>query len=560
MEAVAWKPGAIEGVLTMLQRKNPTAPRGSKMYSRDLAPLHGPRGRGRLGPSLLDFAKENPVQAGLLASSVALPSPAGDAAGFTADVINMVQNPEERTWTNAGLAAAGLVPGIPAIGLTFAGRAAKTADLAALDEAVKMEKRGLRPETIREGTGWLRGPDGKWRFEISDHEARMLTPSEQSAKRAAPDSPPDLTIGDVLHHPALFEAYPDTASIPYNRLSTDPNLVAYYKRQGDEIGLNPANLQKEVPMTQADLDQSTMWGKINQRRADQGLPPLDPSEMKPKLVRADLGGEEELSALVHELSHGVQRREGFARGGAPAEGLRNRILDMVSTNLAELESSAKSLVQRMEASLPDGRVSPGTDEIRDLVAGLDPWASTPHASRIADVARTQFEALNQIEHTRRLERLASKEVIQPRQVFNQSDWYRYSNDVRGKLGPFPRSGKVRRNAYLKAAAEELARLNRNAIPEEYLRFYGDVSDKELKGYVKAAATDLRAAENLERGRQRLKDISDRAMADDINKLYLDLAGEREARKVEERLRLKPDERKKITPFPIGDDPAIILWD
>lgn len=51
---------------------------------------------------------------------------------------------------------------------SFARRNAANADLEALDAAEEMERRGVDAETIRQQTGWFRGRDGKWRFEIDD--------------------------------------------------------------------------------------------------------------------------------------------------------------------------------------------------------------------------------------------------------------------------------------------------------------------------------------------------------------------------------------------------------
>ena len=51
---------------------------------------------------------------------------------------------------------------------SFAGRNAANADLEALGTAEEMERRDVDAETIRQQTGWFRGRDGKWRFEIDD--------------------------------------------------------------------------------------------------------------------------------------------------------------------------------------------------------------------------------------------------------------------------------------------------------------------------------------------------------------------------------------------------------
>ena len=51
---------------------------------------------------------------------------------------------------------------------SVAGINARTADSAALRRAEALEKSGTDNETIRQETGWYRGRDGKWRFEIDD--------------------------------------------------------------------------------------------------------------------------------------------------------------------------------------------------------------------------------------------------------------------------------------------------------------------------------------------------------------------------------------------------------
>src|SRR5690606_82726 len=54
----------------------------------------------------------------------------------------------------------------------FAGENAKTADHAALSKAKEMESNGVDRNVIWKETGWGRGRDGKWIFEIKDPEPR----------------------------------------------------------------------------------------------------------------------------------------------------------------------------------------------------------------------------------------------------------------------------------------------------------------------------------------------------------------------------------------------------
>lgn len=51
----------------------------------------------------------------------------------------------------------------------MAGENAKTAALDKLDQAKQMDGEGKSKEEVYKATGWLKGADGKWRFEIPDN-------------------------------------------------------------------------------------------------------------------------------------------------------------------------------------------------------------------------------------------------------------------------------------------------------------------------------------------------------------------------------------------------------
>jgi len=142
----------------------------------------------------------------------------------------------------------------------FGGKLAATADKAALAKAEDMASRGLSQDRIFAETGWFKGADGKWRFEIPDYQSRLVD------DYGSPDR-----VMDTLGHPKLYEAYPDLKEIGTRR--SEPSGNAYYQSQyGNEtIGL-----------------------------------PADSSKMDRDL-------------LLHELQHAVQNREGFARGSSRQE-------------------------------------------------------------------------------------------------------------------------------------------------------------------------------------------------------------------------------------------------
>jgi hypothetical protein len=140
----------------------------------------------------------------------------------------------------------------------FAGPSAKTANHEALAMAKEMQARGVSPERIYKGTRWWQGDDGKWRFEIPDDTSSMYVSKEG-----------EKPLSDTLHHPKLYEAYPDVANIPTYTGRFHPDQGGAYDTEMDKIYLN-----SNTP--------------FNQR-----------------------------SALLHEIQHAIQQREGFTPGGSP---------------------------------------------------------------------------------------------------------------------------------------------------------------------------------------------------------------------------------------------------
>ena len=153
----------------------------------------------------------------------------------------------------AGLGALQAGTSLPIPGI-FAGPAAKTANHAALAQAQKMAASGAKREAIHAETGWFKGVDGKWKFEIDDSGARW------NSVRAIEDGTGRLE--DFMRHPEIYAAYPE---------------------------------MKEYPA------QTTARGAY-----------FDPST---NTVNIGGGTPNKTTSALHELQHGAQMVEGFAHGG-----------------------------------------------------------------------------------------------------------------------------------------------------------------------------------------------------------------------------------------------------
>lgn len=162
--------------------------------------------------------------------------------------------------------------------LLYAGENAKTADLNALTRAAEMEADGTDAQTIRRATGWFRGMDGKWRFEIDDSgmeyrrdgDARLMEESgyrrlqeltDKWARNAENRGEPltaeeaaeserlegeyydrawaeKYELADFLRHSDLFEAYPALRHTSVVFKETMPGVNGYYDAGADTIVLS----------------------------------------------------------------------------------------------------------------------------------------------------------------------------------------------------------------------------------------------------------------------------------------------------------------------------------
>jgi hypothetical protein len=144
--------------------------------------------------------------------------------------------------------------------------------------AQRMETSGANPQQVWERTGWFRGPDQKWRMEISDSSAAL---TDHAAKAMNGQRHHSMALSEAIDHPRLFAAYPEAASA---RVSFDPSRA--------RPGLNGTYEQ--------DLLSPDHWGNI--------------------WINPRLGAAGARSSLLHEVQHGVQRAEGFPGGAAPTPG------------------------------------------------------------------------------------------------------------------------------------------------------------------------------------------------------------------------------------------------
>ena len=189
---------------------------------------------------------------------------------------------------------------------SFGGRNARQADSGSLTRAQLLESRGTAAEDIRQDTGWFRGMDGKWRFEIDDtgmeysqwgdmrrsdraEYARFrelegkfieetITEAEQTELRGLLDNghgggrameQGTLRLADYIRHDELFRNYPQLKGAALRFAEMEPGAKGSY---------NPETNTITVSEELRDAPEET---------------------------------------IIHEVQHAIQTAEGFARGSSP---------------------------------------------------------------------------------------------------------------------------------------------------------------------------------------------------------------------------------------------------
>lgn len=153
----------------------------------------------------------------------------------------------------------------------FAGPKAKTADLEALKRAEELETSGGTPDAIWNETGWFRGADGQWRFEIDDSNSSLAW-----WKRTG-------ILPEVIKHPEFYDAYPshrDTRVRQFGGLDAFMYGGGYRAPEPRFFGLWETRPE------------------ISTSRATESL--SGPDRLR--------------STMLHEMQHGVQHTEDFGRG------------------------------------------------------------------------------------------------------------------------------------------------------------------------------------------------------------------------------------------------------
>lgn len=216
---------------------------------------------------------------------------------------------------------------------SYGGRNAEEADLEALERAKSLLAKGMDKEAVRAETGWFRGADGKWRFEIDDsgmiysktgnllgYADSIRASREYTAKWLA------LTSADMTdaQRGELAEYIKQRNNGEFSQELYD-RLTGYWGTVFEEYAA-----AKEAILDRSDASGATVGDYIKHDELFRQYPQL--KDMG--LVFEDLGSKENgyfngleividrslkdapEKTLLHEIQHVIQRYEGFSRGAS----------------------------------------------------------------------------------------------------------------------------------------------------------------------------------------------------------------------------------------------------
>jgi hypothetical protein len=271
-----------------------------------------------------------------------------------------------------------------ALGIFAGRRGANPRQLDDLARAEVLEAAGKSRDDIWRETGWGRGVDGKWRFEIDDSAIRLTTPEETDAvalqmrqdardimsgidqRNAALREQPDLFPADLRRaHGDLRRQAGELRREAGSNFGPEWNHAgagqrAYYAVSGPLADVYPDAMRETIVRTQQ--APAGYAGSYNGARAQ-----LD-------VTRA---ATDERSTLLHELQHMTQGVEGFARGSNPTEGVRIA-RERVSGASLRAYDEMQDAVRRAPAEIQDGfarfELDPDAPFAREAFANMGPDA------------------------------------------------------------------------------------------------------------------------------------------------------------------------------------------
>ena len=215
-----------------------------------------------------------------------------------------------------------------------------------LGVAREMERQQKDAKAIKLATGWERGGDGKWRYEIVDGELKK-EPNVKEKVSSDGEVHYETTLGEILDNEELYRSYPELRMLPVSIQQMDGGVSGIYLPSGYmslSMGLyrhrtKPGDVRREIEQIESTPEYKEYSKYFEGDMPDAYIGREDEweeamNEAEAKFFESELGkryhdlmwgdkrkaysyGFDEVGkgVILHEVQHAIQHIEGFAMGG-----------------------------------------------------------------------------------------------------------------------------------------------------------------------------------------------------------------------------------------------------
>ena len=248
---------------------------------------------------------------------------------------------------------------------SFAGRKAETADDSLYQQALDMEKSGKDSEAIRRQTGWFKGMDGQWRYEIDDADMQF--------SRRGFFTNPDVLRFKELDDKFLYGTITNEELAEVQALSKalkgvrkSPKYLREYIKHDELFKAYPELRNVEVAFDNLEGERAHYNARANKIVVDNRLRTND---------------EQLKDTIVHELQHAIQNIEGFSTGASPAywqnridngyaEEQKNKAIARADKKYNELWDSAPAELKNKMREINREKLAKNWDRVDELEAEI----------------------------------------------------------------------------------------------------------------------------------------------------------------------------------------------
>lgn len=294
--------------------------------------------------------------------------------------------------------------------------------------ARSMERAGKDAKTVKMATGWERGKDGKWRYEIADG---AINTKAELKEKSTPDGTVYYTtkLGDIYNAPELFKAYPYLAGMDVVFQELAGGVMGMYDGVAAVLSIDYAKQEhgihderlteieatpefKEYLRSMDDAAQIAD-GFESARAFDRATAQWDNSPLgmeynrllstnRRKIAATNRVSKNALSTLVHEIQHAIQGIEGFAQGTSRyRSGKQNYRVSAGETEARNTEARLNMTPEQRRATLAEETEDVAREDqivLEQMLGGVAESRSAPQqgaregiAQRIISMVRAALQ-------------------------------------------------------------------------------------------------------------------------------------------------------------------------